>query len=84
MAPGEDDIIVELIKNASRELKMRLYVLICKIWRDEKTPDNFKVGLTVPLFKKGDKMKCENYQGIMLLNVTYKILSSIILEWLKE
>jgi len=54
--------------------------LICKIWRDEKMPNDWKVGL----FKKGDKMKCENYQGIMLLNVAYKILSSIILERLQE
>jgi len=28
-APGEDDVTAELIKNASRELKERLYVLIC-------------------------------------------------------
>ena len=46
-------------------------------------PDNWKIGLSVPLFRKGDKMKCENYGGIMLLNVTYKILSSVILERLK-
>jgi sorting nexin-29 len=81
-APGEDDISAELIKNACRELKERLHV--CKIWRDENMPDNCKVGLIVPLFKKGDKMKCENYRGITLLNVAYKILSSIVLERLKE
>jgi hypothetical protein len=83
-APGEDNIIAELIENASRELKKRLYALICKILKDEKMPDDWKVGLIVRLFKKGDKMKCENYRGITLLNVAYKILSSIILEWLKE
>jgi len=83
-APREDDIIMELIKNASQELKKRLHALICKIWRDEKMPDDWKVGLLVPLFKKGDKMKCENYRGITLLNVAYKVLSSIILERLKE
>ena len=83
-APGEDVIIVELIKNASQELKMRLYALICKFWRDEKMPDDRKIGLIVPLFKKGDKMKCENYRGILLQNVTYKILSSVLLEMLKE
>ena len=47
-------------------------------------PDDWKAGLIVPLFKKGDKMKCEDYQGITILNVAYKILSSIILERLKE
>jgi len=47
-------------------------------------PDDWKIGLIVPLFKKGDKMKCENYRGIILLNVTYTILSSVILERLKE
>ena len=47
-------------------------------------PDDWKVGLTVPLFKKGIKMKCENYRGITLLNVAYKILSTILLEQLKE
>ena len=47
-------------------------------------PDDWKIGLIVPLFKKGNKMKHENYRGIMLLNVTYKILSSVILERLKE
>ena len=60
-APVEDDIITELIKNASQELKKRLHALICKIWKDEKMPDDWKIGLIVPLFQKGHKMKCENY-----------------------
>jgi len=83
-APGEDDITTELIKNASLELKEMFHVLMCKIWRHEKMPDDWKVGLIVRLFEKGDKMKCENYRGITLLKVVYKILSSIILERLKE
>ena len=83
-APGKDDIIAKLIKNPNQELKKRLHALICKIRIDEKMPDVWKVGLNVPLFKKDDKMKCENYHRITLLNVAYKILSSIILERLKE
>jgi sorting nexin-29 len=83
-APGEDDIIVELFKNAGQELKKRLHMLICNIWREEKMPDVWRVGLIVALFKKGDKMKCENYRRITLLNVAYKVLASIILERLKQ
>jgi hypothetical protein len=71
-APGQHDIEAELIKNASQELKKRFHALICKIWRDLKMPDDWKVGLIDPLFKKGDKMKCENYRGITLLHVAYK------------
>jgi sorting nexin-29 len=47
-------------------------------------PHDWKVGSIVSLFKKGDKMKCENYRGLTLLNVEYKILLSIILERLKQ
>ena len=83
-APEEDNIIAELIKNASQEIKKRLHALIYKIWRDEKMPDDWKMGLILSLLKKGDKVKCENCRGITLLNVTYKILSSIIMEQLKE
>ena len=47
-------------------------------------PDDWKMGLIVPIFKKGEKIKCENYRGTVLLNVTYKIVSSIILERMKQ
>jgi len=30
-APGEDDIIAELIEHASQELKKRLHALICRM-----------------------------------------------------
>ena len=48
-APREDDIIAELIKNASQELRKRFHALICNIWREEKMPDDWKVGLIFPL-----------------------------------
>jgi len=52
---GEDDITTEFIENGSRELKERLHVLICKMWRDEKMPDDWKVGLISNCLRKAIK-----------------------------
>ena len=54
-APGQDDIIAELIKNASQELKKRLHALICKIWKDEKMSRDWKLALIVPFLRNATK-----------------------------
>jgi hypothetical protein len=35
--------------------------------------------VVVPVHKKGDKTDCNNYRGVSLLPITYKILSNILL-----
>lgn len=46
-------------------------------------PNDWNLRLLVPIFKKGDASKSDNYRGITLLNVTYKIMISIMLKKLK-
>lgn len=41
-------------------------------------PKDWSVGLINLIFKKGDLMQCKNYIAITLLNITYKILTTII------
>ena len=41
-------------------------------------PEEWSVGITQLIYKKGDKLECSNYTAISLLNVTYKALSGIL------
>lgn len=48
------------------------------MWDQGKMLSEWKEGLTYLTLKKEDKLQCNNYRGITLLNVSYKILSNII------
>jgi sorting nexin-29 len=42
-------------------------------------PQQWKEFIIVTIYKKGDKIDCNNYRGISLLSTNYKILSNILL-----
>jgi hypothetical protein len=83
-AAGPDQISNELIKQGGHELLSRLYRILVAVWQSETMPEEWRTGLLIPLLKKGDPTQCNNYRGIMLLNTTYKILTSIIRKTLTE
>jgi hypothetical protein len=78
ICPGTDQILAELIK-AGGETYSEIHRLICSIWNKEELPQQWKESIIVPIYKKGDKTGCDNYQGISLLSPANKILSDILL-----
>lgn len=78
-AAGEDGIVAEFLKNLGPNTLHEITQIIQNIWTTEKIPEDWKTALIHPLHKKGDKTNVNNYRGISLLSVTYKILSSCLL-----
>lgn len=78
-ASGENQITAELWKNASREAIESLQKVFQEIWLKEMIPEEWKMALIHPIHKKGDKKDPNNYRGISLLDVTYKIFSRALL-----
>lgn len=77
-APGLDTITSELLKAGGPVLEERLYMLIKRIWAAEEMPQEWHLGIIVPIFKKGDKTVCSNYRGITILSAAYKIFSGVL------
>jgi hypothetical protein len=55
-----------------------LHAVIQQAWTSETLPKSWTKGILCPEYKKGDKLDCNNYRGICLLNVTYKVFAKIL------
>jgi len=54
----------ELLKQGGRTLKQKLYKLILMIWNNEQLPQQRNEGIICPVYKKGDRLNCNNYRPI--------------------
>jgi hypothetical protein len=71
--------MAELIQAGDETLCSEIYKLMNAIWNKEELPLQWKESIIVPIYKKGDKTDCSNYQGISLLSTSYNILLNILL-----
>jgi hypothetical protein len=77
-AAGSDDIPPQLLKLRGKTLRQKLYKLIPMIWNNEQVPQQWNEGIICPVYKKGDKLNCNNYRSITLLNITHKIFATLL------
>jgi len=77
-APGGDNICVELVKCGGDKLIQLIYELIKDVWRQEVMPKEWTKTIICPIHKKNDKTDCQNYRGISLLSVIYKVFVKIL------
>lgn len=71
-------LVSELLKQAEETLWRRIHHLVTLIWTQQKMPYEWSMGMTQPIYKKRDRLKCSIYRPISLLSVTYKVLSGVI------
>ena len=79
-APGEDNVRLIYIKKAVPEIKECMGDLVRFMFRNDAADweDSLKIGLVIPLFKKGDKDDENNYRGVCLLAMASRILARIL------
>lgn len=83
-APGHDKITSEMIKQLGQTGKGLLLQLLNKTWEEESIPQDWEIGIILPIFKKGDNKECKNYRGITLLSTVLKVYEQILNNRLKE
>ena len=63
-APGTGQILAEFLKKGGEILWRRIHHLIQLIWTQNKIHEEWSIGITQPIYKKGQKLEGSNYRTI--------------------
>ena len=76
-AAGKSGILPEMVKALSYDDSFLdvLLELVQAVWSEEKVPKDWVDAVLVPIPKKGDLKNCDNWRGIVLLDVVGPIAS---------
>ena len=84
-APGVDNITAEELQAGTQMLGADiLHKLFQDVWDAEEFPPDWRKAIIVPIFKKKDKLDCNNYRGISLLCHSSKLFLSILLQRIRR
>lgn len=77
-SPGCNEITGEMIKHTGIVGKHWIYRIFKVIWQSKTVPMDWKQGMIIPIYKKGDRKKCVNYRGITLTSQVAKLYERVI------
>ena len=77
-APGEDQIVVEMIRAGGEITVRKIQELFNAILRTEIVPKDWKNAIVTLILKKGDKKDLANYRPISLLSHIYKLFMKVL------
>ena len=87
-SPGPDNIHPRILKELCTELAEPITIIFLKSIDAGQLPSSWKDGHIIPIFKKGNKHRPENYRPVCLTVICCKIMESIlrdhIMDHLKE
>lgn len=82
-AAGGDGISNEVWKYGGVEVERCLWELCNKVWKGGGGPGGWNEGVVIPIRKKGEGDKVEEYRWITLSQTAYKIYATVLAERLR-
>jgi len=77
-AAGVDEIRPEMLKALGIVGLEWLTRVFNVAWTTGRAPEDWQIGVVIPLFKKGDQRECSNYRGITLLSLPGKSYAKVL------
>ena len=85
-AGGDSNILPEMIKAAccKEDFLAMLLDLIHTVWEERRVPRDWSNAILIPIPKKGDRSRCDNWRGIALLEVVGKVVARVLQDRLQQ
>ena len=77
-AAGKNGILPEQLKYAGEPFVKALGQLVRQVWKEGAVPAEWHSGIVVPIPKKGELRDCDNWRGIVLLDVCGKVVARLL------
>ncbi|XP_076243355.1 uncharacterized protein LOC143184778 [Calliopsis andreniformis] len=83
-AVGKDGIENEVWKYRGRGVKTELRKFCNEVWRGEYWPEGWSMEEVVPILKKEDGKRVEDFRGVTLMDTAYKVYAEVLEGRLKK